>query len=130
MRQIKPVNENDLDFEVFLANGSISAGDVVVRDFTDTKKVKTTTTANATGVVGVALESASDGDQVRVVTRGVTSVTVNAATVNVAVGDQLATTTTAGRAQKATAAPGNVVGYALEAATTDGASISVFVEPK
>jgi hypothetical protein len=99
------------------ANGTLSAGDVVVPT-ADTATVSTTSTASFVGVAGVVYSGISDHYFGWVAKDGPVFAKVNA-TGGIAVGDGIKTTTNTGKAAKTTAAAGDKFGYALADATTD-----------
>lgn len=106
---------------------TMGAGDVVVVSTGTDNACAFTTTANDTKVIGPVVIGAAADAVVHVAVGGVASVTVNANSVNIARGDLLATSTTGGRAVKASPATSGVFAKALQAATTDGASIKCLI---
>jgi hypothetical protein len=118
--------------EVFLAGGTISAGDWVALDTGETGSARAIqvieAAAVATGnalVIGVALEAVVAGEKVTVVTRGY--VEGASVTTGVALGAPLVVDTTAGRADAAAAADvAPPCGVALELAAGNLADVYVY----
>lgn len=73
------------------SGGSVVAGDVVIQSTGTASSFTTTTTANATNVIGVVMESIANDASGRVARHGVVTVNV---TGSVAIGDYLTTSTT------------------------------------
>ena len=128
------------------SGGALVAGDIVVLDLTGTgvtagttsgAYVTTTTTADATHVVGVCQDAALDQQSVRVITRGAALTNVLGLTDPVSTGSLVGTSTTAGFGGQHGSAKGvatGSVGIALDSTSgadaVDTAQIWVFVNPE
>lgn len=112
---------------------TITRGDCVVLEFSQPstttypgnvagKNVSTTTTAHTTNVIGVANETAGDGSELEVITRGVC--TFANATNTIGPGSQVGTSATAGRLTTATgtAVVGEVIGMVV--GTTSSSNVA------
>ena len=116
---------------VKMIGGAAASGETLIWDTskTDGVSVKGNAGADQVAVAGVALESIASGSYGKMAIAGLATVKVNGNTTNIAAGDRLSTGTVALRADKvATAAPGGVLGIALEAATTANKSILCMVK--
>lgn len=121
----------------FISNGAIPLWAPVVLASPgtgeDLARVATTTSANSTAVIGVAVGpikpsgncADAAGEKVRVCVWGRAKVKVSGA---VNVGALLATSSTAGKAGSATPVTGGVLGKALAASGADGDIIPIFVQ--
>lgn len=86
-----------------VADGTISAGDVLTFATTAQRVIRTTTFADSK-ILGVAATAGTIGQTIKIVIANEFDVTVND---TVAIGDFLSSSATAGRAESDTAGPGN-----------------------
>jgi len=114
----------------FIADGDITKEHVVVYSTTD-GKVSLPGEANASKVVGIAMDDADDGAPIRIRRLGVALVIAAGA---ISHGDYVQVAGTAGKVQSVTPAISpassellNVVGQAEGVATADGDEIPVFI---
>lgn len=104
------------------SGGSLAAGDVVVwKAVANGDEVTTTTTAGDDKIFGVAIEAITNNTYGRIQTLGKNTQMKVDGTTDIAIGDPITTFTTAGIGAKA-AAGDMIIGYALEAFTTDASS--------